>query len=45
MGVKGLKQIQQEKQKSVIHITHNIVNKKFADKFLMIKNKKIKEMM
>jgi ABC-type multidrug transport system ATPase subunit len=36
-----LRSIQKSKGKSVIHITHNIENKTFADNVLVIKNKKI----
>ena len=36
-----LRSIQKSKGKSVIHITHNIENKTFSDKVLVIKNKKI----
>jgi len=36
-----LKKIQKEERKSVIHITHNIENKAFCDKIMVIKNKKV----
>jgi putative ABC transport system ATP-binding protein len=39
--LQDLKRIQQKKHKSVIHITHNSDNKEFADKIIMIKDKKI----
>ena len=39
--LQDLKRIQQEKKKTIIHITHNLDNKLFADKLLLIKDKKI----